>query len=105
MASQLVLVESPAKAKTIKKYLGGKTTVIASRGHIKEMAKGKGTAGGGIGIDVDGDFEVQFQVMERSKPILAEIKAAAKLADIIYLATDPDREGEAISYHLVQELK
>ena len=103
--TSLVLVESPAKAKTIKKYLGRGTTVIASRGHIKEMTKGKGTAGGGIGVDLDGDFAVEFKVMDRSKAIVAEIRAAAKQADLIYIATDPDREGEAIAAHLAEEIK
>ncbi len=100
----LVLVESPAKAKTINKYLGRHAKVIASRGHIKEMTKGKGAAGQGIGIDLK-DFMPEFTVMERSKPILSEIKAAAKEVDAIFLATDPDREGEAISAHLAEELK
>ena len=90
----LVVVESPAKAKTIKKYLGSGYTVKASVGHIMDLPKSK------IGVDVDNDFEPIYEVIESKKKVVAELKAAAKLADRILLATDPDREGEAIAWHI-----
>ncbi len=90
----LVVVESPAKAKTIKKYLGAGYTVKASVGHIMDLPKSK------IGVDVDNDFEPIYEVIESKKKVVAELKAAAKLADRILLATDPDREGEAIAWHI-----
>jgi DNA topoisomerase-1 len=90
----LVVVESPAKAKTIKKYLGAGYTVKASVGHIMDLPKSK------IGVDVENDFEPIYEVIESKKKVVAELKAAAKLADRILLATDPDREGEAIAWHI-----
>jgi DNA topoisomerase-1 len=90
----LVVVESPAKAKTIKKYLGAGYTVKASVGHVMDLPKSK------IGVDVDNDFEPIYEVIESKKKVVAELKAAAKLADRILLATDPDREGEAIAWHI-----
>ncbi len=95
----LVIVESPAKASTIKKYLGSKFVVKASVGHVKDLPKST------LGIDVEHDFTPQYEVIEGKKKVLAEIKAAAKKVDRIYLAPDPDREGEAIAWHIAEELR
>ncbi len=103
MAKNLVIVESPAKAKTINKYLGSDYLVKASIGHIKDLpAKG-------LGVDVEHDFEPTYEVIpdtkkRNNKKIIAELKKAAKEADTIYLAADPDREGEAICQHLAEEI-
>src|SRR5579872_4067568 len=98
MAKSLVIVESPAKAKTIGKYLGKQYVVKASIGHIKDLPSKK------LGVDVERDFEPQYEVIEGKKKLIAELKAAAKTVDSVYLAADPDREGEAICYHLQEEL-
>jgi len=94
----LVVVESPAKAKTIKKYLGPSYQVLASKGHVWDLPKK-------FGIDIEKDFAETYEVIEGKEKTLKEIKDAAKEADAIMLATDPDREGEAIAFHLAQELK
>jgi DNA topoisomerase-1 len=94
-----VVVESPAKAKTINKYLGRDYKVVASMGHIRDLPKSK------LGVDVDNGFEETYESIESRKKIIKELKDAAKEASDIYVATDPDREGEAIGWHLVQELK
>ena len=94
----LIIVESPSKAKTINKYLGKQYLVMASVGHVKDLPKSK------FGIDVEKDFRPQYTVIERQKTVLKEIKLAAKGADRIYLAPDPDREGEAIAWHIAEEL-
>jgi DNA topoisomerase-1 len=99
MAKSLVIVESPAKAKTINKYLGSDFVVKASLGHIKDLPKKH------LNVDVDNGFEPHYEVIEGKKKLIAELKAAAKKADSIYLAADPDREGEAICYHLQEELQ
>jgi DNA topoisomerase-1 len=99
MAKALVVVESPAKAKTINKYLGRDYKVVASMGHIRDLPKSK------LGVDVENDFEETYESLESRKKVLKELKDAAKDASEIYVATDPDREGEAIGWHLVQELK
>ena len=99
MAKSLVVVESPAKAKTINKYLGRDYKVIASMGHIRDLPKSK------LGVDVDDDFDEEYVSLESRKKVLKELKDAAKDASNIYVATDPDREGEAIGWHLIQELK
>ena len=99
MAKALVVVESPAKAKTINKYLGRDYKVIASMGHIRDLPKSK------LGVDIDNDFEETYESLESRKKIIKELKDAAKDATDIYVATDPDREGEAIGWHLTQELK
>jgi DNA topoisomerase I len=99
MAKALVVVESPAKAKTINKYLGREYKVIASMGHIRDLPKSK------LGVDVENDFAEQYESIESRKKIIKELKDAAKDASDIYVATDPDREGEAIGWHLTQELK
>jgi DNA topoisomerase-1 len=93
-----VVVESPAKAKTIKKYLGSGYEVMASKGHIKDLPKK-------MGVDVEKDFKETYEVIENKAKVLAELKVAAKKAGAILLATDPDREGEAIAWHVMEELK
>lgn len=99
MAKNLVIVESPAKAKTIKKFLGAGYEVVASNGHVRDMPKSQ------MGIDIDNDYEPRYITIRGKGELLAELRKAVKKADKIYLATDPDREGEAISYHLVAALK
>ncbi len=97
----LVIVESPSKSKTIGKYLGKDYTVVSSKGHIRDLAtKGKD----GLGVDVDHDFEATYQISKDKKDTVKELKKLASESDFVYLATDPDREGEAISWHLTQEL-
>jgi DNA topoisomerase-1 len=97
----LVIVESPSKSKTIGKYLGGDYQVVSSKGHIRDLAiKGKD----GLGVDVDNDFAPTYVISKDKKDTVKELQADAKEADKVYLATDPDREGEAISWHLAQEL-
>ena len=97
MAKTLVIVESPAKAKTIKKYLGAGYEVVASKGHVKDLPKK-------MGIDVANGFEETYEVIETKAKVLAELKAESKKADVLLLATDPDREGEAIAFHIAEEL-
>jgi DNA topoisomerase-1 len=99
MPKALVIVESPAKAKTINKYLGKDYVVKASLGHIKDLPKRD------LAVDVDHDFEPRYEVIEGKKKLIGELKAAAKKVDEIYLAADPDREGEAICFHLQEELQ
>ena len=96
--SDLVIVESPAKAKTIQKYLGPGYEVIASMGHIRDLPKSK------IGVDLENDFEPIYTDMKGKEDVIKELKKCAKKCDKIYLATDPDREGEAISWHIAQML-
>jgi DNA topoisomerase-1 len=98
MAKALVVVESPAKAKTINKYLGRDYKVVASMGHIRDLPKSK------LGVDVDNDFAEDYESLASRKKVIKELKDAAKTASEIYVATDPDREGEAIGWHLTQEL-
>src|SRR5208337_1530219 len=99
MAKSLVIVESPAKAKTIGKYLGSNFIVKASLGHVKDLPKKD------LSVDVEHDFTPKYEVIEGKKKLIAELKAAAKGVDSIYLAADPDREGEAICWHLQEELE
>lgn len=99
MAKYLVIVESPAKVKTIKIFLGANYEVEASNGHVRDFPKSQ------FGIDVDNDFEPKYITIRGKGELLAKLRKAAKKADKIYLATDPDREGEAISWHLSQALK
>jgi DNA topoisomerase-1 len=99
MPKALVIVESPAKAKTINKYLGKDYVVKASLGHIKDLPKRD------LAVDVDHDFEPRYEVIEGKKKLIGELKAAAKKVEEIYLAADPDREGEAICFHLQEELQ
>jgi DNA topoisomerase-1 len=98
MAKALVVVESPAKAKTINKYLGRNYKVIASMGHVRDLPKSK------LGVDVEEDFEPSYEVIASRKKVLKELKDAAKGSEDIFIATDPDREGEAIGWHLAEEL-
>ena len=99
MAKYLVIVESPAKVKTIKKFLGKNYEVMASNGHVRDLPKSQ------LGIDVDGDFEPKYITIRGKGEILAKLRKEVKKAEKIYLATDPDREGEAISWHLSKALK
>src|SRR5579885_1362300 len=99
MAKNLVIVESPAKAKTISKYLGKQYVVKASLGHIKDLPKKD------LAVDIERGFEPRYEVIEGKKKLISELKTAAKSADAVYLAADPDREGEAICYHLQEELQ
>src|ERR1044071_3789749 len=99
MAKALVIVESPAKAKTINKYLGKQYIVKASLGHIKDLPKKD------LAVDVDHGFEPHYEAIEGKKKLIAELKQAAKKVQQIYLAADPDREGEAICFHLQEELR
>src|SRR6478672_7746240 len=99
MAKNLVIVESPAKAKTIGKYLGSNFTVKASLGHVKDLPKKD------LSVDVDNDFTPVYEVIEGKRKLISELKTAAKGADSVYLAADPDREGEAICFHLQEELQ
>ena len=99
MAKCLVIVESPAKAKSINKYLGKNYTVMASIGHVRDLPKST------LGVDPEGDFEPKYITIRGKGDLIAKMKKAAKSADKIYLAADPDREGEAISWHLAQLLE
>jgi DNA topoisomerase I len=98
MAKKLVIVESPAKARTVGRYLGSGYAVLPSVGHIRDLPANR------LGVDVDNEFEPRYVIPARKKDVVKELKAEAKLASAVYLATDPDREGEAISWHLVQAL-
>ena len=99
MADKLVIVESPAKANTIKKFLGGSTKVVASMGHIRDLPKSK------MGIDIEHDFEPEYINIRGKGDLIKSLKKEAKQAKKIYIATDPDREGEAIAWHLATILK
>jgi DNA topoisomerase I len=98
MAKNLVIVESPAKARTLQKYLGKNFQVKASVGHIMDLPKSK------LGVDIEKDFEPEYQVLHGKKKIISELKQAAKGKEHIYLAPDPDREGEAIAWHIAESL-
>jgi len=95
----LIIVESPSKAKTINKYLGKRYKVMASVGHVKDLPKSR------LGIDLEHNFEPEYQTIKGKKEILSEIKKAAAQADQVYLAPDPDREGEAIAWHIEREIE
>ena len=97
--SNLVIVESPSKAKTIGKYLGPEYTVKASMGHLRDLPKST------MGVDIENGFQPEYVPMENKAEIIADLRKAAKKADAVYLATDPDREGEAISWHLMELLQ
>ena len=99
MSKSLVIVESPAKVKTIKKFLGTNYEVDASGGHVRDLPKST------LGIDLENDYEPKYITIRGKGDILAKLRKEVKKADKIYLATDPDREGEAISWHLVKALK
>ena len=97
----LVIVESPSKSKTIMKYLGPDFDVVSSKGHIRDLAT---TGKGGLGVDIAGGFKPTYVVSEDKADVVKSLKSKVKSADVVYLATDPDREGEAISWHLADEL-
>jgi len=99
MAKYLVIVESPTKVKTIKKFLGSNYEVVASNGHVRDLPKSQ------LGIDIENDYEPKYITIRGKGDKLAELRKEVKKADKVYLATDPDREGEAISWHLSQALK
>ena len=99
MAKNLLIVESPSKAKTLKKYLGSDFEILASYGHVRDLVPKSGA------VDPENDFAMKYQLVSRNAKHLDAIVAAAKEADVLYLATDPDREGEAISWHLQEILK
>ena len=99
MADKLIIVESPAKANTIKKFLGGSTKVVASMGHIRDLPKSK------LAIDVENDFEPEYINIRGKGDLIKSLKKDAKDAKRIYLASDPDREGEAIAWHLAKILE
>src|SRR5260370_9637239 len=98
MANSRVIVESPTKAKEIGKYLGKQCGVKASLGHVKDLPKKD------LAVDVDKEFEPRYEVIEGKRKLIAELKQAAKGMESVYLAADPDREGEAICFHLQEEL-
>ncbi len=98
MSSALIIVESPAKVKTIKKYLGPEFEVKASVGHIKDLPKSK------LGIDIEHEFEPTYEIISEKKKVISELKKSAKNVDTIFLAPDPDREGEAIAWHVASEI-
>ena len=96
MSENLVIVESPAKAKTIEKFLGDKFKVVSSYGHISDLPAKE------LGVDVTGDFSPNYIVNDDKKKVVRELRTLAKKAEIIWLASDEDREGEAIAWHLAQ---
>src|SRR5262249_45623895 len=98
VAKHLVIVESPAKAKTLSKYLGRDYQVKAAIGHVMDLPKSK------LGVDVENDFAAEYHVIQGKTAILADIKKAAKDKENVYLASDPDREGEAIAWHIASKL-
>src|SRR5688572_33280247 len=98
MAKSLVIVESPSKAKIINKYLGSDYKVLASVGHVKDLPKK------GIGIDFENNFEPTYEIIPGKTKVIKELKAAAKDVDNIYIATDHDREGEALGWHFIEAL-
>ena len=99
MSKSLIIVESPAKGKTIKKYLGKDYDVLASYGHVRDLVPKEGA------VNTDSEFEMKYQTIERNEKHVSAIIKALKKADQLLLATDPDREGEAISWHLVELLR
>jgi len=99
MSKSLVIVESPAKAKTIKKYLGKDFSVEASSGHLIDLPNNK------LGVNIEKNFKPEYVVIKNKKKFLDQLEKASKKADNIYLASDPDREGEAIAWHIVDRLK
>jgi DNA topoisomerase-1 len=98
MSKSLLIVESPAKARTIKKYVGGDFIVKASVGHVKDLPASK------MGVKVEADFQPEYVIIDGKRKIIQDLKRAARTAEVVYLAPDPDREGEAIAWHIVEEL-
>ena len=101
MAKNLVIVESPSKSRTIEKYLGKDYRVVSSKGHIRDLAT---TGKYGLGVDLDDNFKPNYILMKGKNKLVNELKKESKIADNVILATDPDREGEAISWHLKETL-
>ena len=101
MAKNLVIVESPSKSRTIEKYLGKDFKVVSSKGHIRDLAT---TGKYGLGVDIDNDFKPNYIAVEGKTKLINDLKKEVKNHDKIFLATDPDREGEAISWHLKDAL-
>ncbi len=101
MSKKLVIVESPSKSKTIEQYLGKDYTVLSSKGHIRDLAI---SGVGGLGLDIENDFTPKYDIIKEKKKVVTELKKALSSAEEVYLATDPDREGEAISWHLKETL-
>ncbi|WP_195239007.1 toprim domain-containing protein, partial [Clostridium perfringens] len=99
MGQKLVIVESPAKAKTIEKYLGKNYVVEASMGHVRDLPKSQ------LGVDIENEYNPKYITIRGKGELLSKLRKLAKKSDKIYLATDPDREGEAISWHLANVLK
>ena len=99
MTKNLLIVESPTKAKTIQKYLGPEFQIMASVGHVKDLPNSK------LGVDTENDFKPEYVIIKGKSKILNKLKKAGKGAQAVYLAPDPDREGEAIAWHIAQELK
>ena len=99
MGKALIIVESPAKARSMSKYLGNDFKALASYGHVRDLLAKEGA------VDTDNDFEMHYEIVERNRPHINLIVKEMSKADSLYLATDPDREGEAISWHLVELLK
>ena len=99
MANPLLIVESPAKANTLKKFLARGFRVEASVGHLRDLPSKK------LGVDVENDFAPEYEVIKGKSKVLAQLKAAAKDSEAVYLAPDPDREGEAIAWHIQQEIQ
>src|SRR5574344_160688 len=101
MSKNLVIVESPSKSKTIEKYLGKDYTVLSSKGHVRDLStKGKF----GFGVDIDNNFKPDYVAIKGKTKMIKELITEVKKSDHVYLATDPDREGEAISWHLYDAL-
>ena len=98
---KLVIVESPSKIRTIGKYLGNDYKIVSSRGHIRDLAT---TGKYGLGVDIENNFHPSYVAIKGKNKIITELKKDVKNSDMIYLATDPDREGEAISWHLFDAL-
>ena len=101
MAKKLVIVESPSKSKTIEKYLGKDYKVVSSLGHIRDLTT---TGKFGFGVDIENHFKPDYKIIKGKKKLVTELKKDVKNSDFVYLATDPDREGEAISWHLYDTL-
>ena len=99
MGKQLIIVESPAKVKTIKKFLGPQYTVQASVGHVRDLPSSS------LGVDEANNFAPHYEVIENKKNVVSELRAAAAKADTVYLAPDPDREGEAIAWHVAELIR
>ena len=101
MSKKLVIVESPSKSKTIEKYLGKDYKVVSSLGHIRDLST---TGKYGFGVDLENQYKPDYKIIKGKKKLVTDLKKQVKESDFVYLATDPDREGEAISWHLYDAL-